>query len=632
MEVSVRDGVGSGFGEHAASDRRLARRVGNDDAANARYHASRCHMHHFNLVVTIHKFPSPGPPRRLSLYSRTNTNMVIKYEAPVFWGGCAIVQYELVYREYVQKGLGMRGDGDGLAVKEWSKPIFLRATDQMGTAFGTFHRVEVRVRAYNVGSATPGEWSQTLLIFSEKEEEAALVMEKSARQRLAKRRTAKMIEEASGTAHEGGIAVVEQEGLDGFAGKKHTMVRSMEGWSAFARVVGQHYLSMGVHRGVQGKLFDLTPQAVEELTLGNEKSQVLFDCGWPLLSLAGAGVWMMHTLAHHTKNSGEWIAIMNEIEGLVSMAAHAAMTLEEPTETTIRHSRAILMALLKAYETLRQCEDDGFITKQLSQKYDKKLKKVLRGDWEQQISLLKMEISTNCMGLLIYARTARAKAGCVRLTLDRAMTSDKRAMHRALHPDAEEDGHEKLHAEADKILAKKYELGRQKSSPRAASGAAWRQEGQASPTLSGRYSDSSLPTWLTAVDEQDDGIDEEDLKAAVRRSGGDYERERRWADGKAKIVRTQKALATLTQLADIQEADEAGTPDGLAQTMLQKLRPTPWSSTITSYQTSISARTGSGLSRHGSTSLRPRSAVAPSAQLRHRLSPRAQLQDSSARP
>jgi hypothetical protein len=61
------------------------------------------------LTVQVHHFPPPGPPRNLRLYSRNNVNMVLQWEAPIFWGGCALVKYELEYRAHKRQGLGMKG-------------------------------------------------------------------------------------------------------------------------------------------------------------------------------------------------------------------------------------------------------------------------------------------------------------------------------------------------------------------------------------------------------------------------------------------------------------------------------------------------------------------------------------------
>ena len=268
-----------------------------------------------------------------------------------------------------------------------------------------------------------------------------------------------------------------------------------------------------------------------------------------LLAAHGSqGVWMMATLAHHAHNSGEWIAIMNEVEGLVAMAAHAASTLEEPTETTIRHARAILMALLKVYETLRQCDEGGFISRTLAHKYDKPVRALLRQEWAQQVAVLKLDISTHAMELLIHARTMRAKSGCVRLVLDRAMTSDRRALDTALAP---LERHEQLQRDADRILAAKFDVGKPMS-PRAASGAPWRPRPHEAPPL------TQLPSWLGTQP-----VDADEVESAVRRRGADYDQERRWSFVRARLNSIAAMSASLTRFERLQVPGRAASaPDG----------------------------------------------------------------------
>ena len=36
-------------------------------------------------------------------------------------------------------------------------------------------------------------------------------------------------------------------------------------WTPFTRVIGEFFIEMGVQGGIEGKMFDMTPHAVQEL-------------------------------------------------------------------------------------------------------------------------------------------------------------------------------------------------------------------------------------------------------------------------------------------------------------------------------------------------------------------------------
>merc|ERR550514_568718 len=124
--------------------------------------------------------------------------------------------------------------------------------------------------------------------------------------------------------------------------------------------------------------------------------------GWeeyPLLSLCACGVWVLETLAHHTSNPPEWCAFMNEVAGLVN---HAAAFQAAPGDAAVSgHHQAILYSLMAVYETLRQSEPNGYLTRQLEYRYDKKPHKLLRADWEATLASLKNDVSTHVMELTL---------------------------------------------------------------------------------------------------------------------------------------------------------------------------------------------------------------------------------------
>ena len=57
------------------------------------------------------------------------------------------------------------------------------------------------------------------------------------------------------------------------------------------------------------------------------------------------------------------------------------------------------------------CDSDGYIAQQLSYKYDKALKKLLKLDWKEQRLRLKNAVATNVMGLVLFDRRLRHKTG-----------------------------------------------------------------------------------------------------------------------------------------------------------------------------------------------------------------------------
>ena len=124
------------------------------------------------------------------------------------------------------------------------------------------------MRCFNVGSGRAGEWSRTLTVRSEKEEAAAKLIEAHARGHAGRLKAHEAEREAADgapSAADGGLAVITQEGLAVHANKRHQMSRGMEGWSPFARAIGQVFVSFGVPNGVRGLLFELSPLQVEAL-------------------------------------------------------------------------------------------------------------------------------------------------------------------------------------------------------------------------------------------------------------------------------------------------------------------------------------------------------------------------------
>ena len=174
-----------------------------------------------------------------------------------------------------------------------------------------------------------------------------------------------------------------------------------------------------------GFLFDLSPSQVEEFVAHNSDAGAtdkLLSRDKPLMSLARIAVWVLATLAHHTENSTEWIEFMNAAEGLVTLAikrgggaatsdagrgkvgALRGAAMSSRAAEAAHYEKGLLYALVEVYETLKQCEPGGYITKQLAHKYDKKLRRLLNDDWEARFEALHNDLSVQVMSMLLHQR------------------------------------------------------------------------------------------------------------------------------------------------------------------------------------------------------------------------------------
>ena len=68
------------------------------------------------------------------------------------------------------------------------------------------------------------------------------------------------------------------------------------------------------------------------------------------------------------------------------------------------YEKGLLYALVEVYETLKQCEPGGYITKQLAHKYDKKLRRLLNDDWERALRGAQQHLSVQVMSMLLHQR------------------------------------------------------------------------------------------------------------------------------------------------------------------------------------------------------------------------------------
>lgn len=376
----------------------------------------------FLIHVSLHHFSPPGPPSHLHVKARTSNSLIVAWDMPKVWGGCSLRHYEIQMCQITNKGVEL--DWETCYVGIGEPNLHREFGDEMkATIAMNVYACKLRVRAFNMGTEVPSEWAPIYQLMSEKEENAATVIQKRQRgeRDRNKARGAREVEEAKvdGVQEEGGMAIVMDKGIDALEGiRKRKADRQMRGWSDFKRVVGHYFLELGVRGGVNGVLFDLTTSQVETLVLGSSQdTEDGLDIGSPLMSLASCGVWVLNTLAHHTStahNPVDWIKFMNEVEGLVNMAAKeiAPMVINEQLtkgDTSVQDAsipmvRSILYALYRIYETIRQCAPEGFVSKQLQQKYAAEHRKQLKNDVATHAEMLKDEIATNVMAIVLYNR------------------------------------------------------------------------------------------------------------------------------------------------------------------------------------------------------------------------------------
>ena len=361
----------------------------------------------FACEITVQEFPAPAPPTKLALVHRTNASLAIAFEPPMQWGGCALDRHEVELREITKEG--SYHEKGWHAVQEI--PAGRSAVTQIACRVW---KAEVRVRTWNIASERPSEWSE---IFEIGEPTASAAKEGGAKEGGAKvERAGKSKTDVVAAARKGekaelkkgrssvenGIAMVMHLGVDEQFMVRHTMsgaeVMEAQGWSPFRRAIGGFYVEAGVFGGCEGRLFDFGTDDVEALvSLGDDPK---LDVARPLLSLATIACYVLQTLSQHAVVETEaWITLANEVAMLVDLARQSVE--DDATRALIR---SLLTGLIDVYESLVQCEEEGYIARQLNAKYEKGLKLLLRRDWEEQMLRLRNRLATDVMGLVLYER------------------------------------------------------------------------------------------------------------------------------------------------------------------------------------------------------------------------------------
>jgi len=215
---------------------------------------------------------------------------------------------------------------------------------------------------------------------------------------------------------------------------------AMKGWEPFHTAIGEFLLVAGAGGGVNGSLFNLTVADVHELVKNNATDDDFVVEQHPLLALATAGVWVTKTLAHWAEDPHEMIEFVNTVDGLVTLAGQQ-LSRGDPADTVmIDKQRALLYLLQQIYETVLQSADDGYATKQLKYKYDKRLKALLHGDWQSALQVQKNDLSTLVMEIILHLKSREEakvvekpllppSGGSLR-SLDRQITSKTLALTR----------------------------------------------------------------------------------------------------------------------------------------------------------------------------------------------------------
>ena len=123
------------------------------------------------------------------------------------------------------------------------------------------------------------------------------------------------------------------------------------------------------------------------------------------MSLACCAIWVLETLAHHSENAGDWINLVHAAEGFVDLAVREPQPTDaEGSAARLSHERSMVLSLYKMYETLRQCEPEGYVSRQLGHRYDKPFKAKLRQDWTQRLTAMRCELSACVIGMIVFGR------------------------------------------------------------------------------------------------------------------------------------------------------------------------------------------------------------------------------------
>lgn len=345
----------------------------------------------FDAHISLHNFPPPSEPLATKVVSRTQTNLQIDWEPPAVWGGCALLKYEVALREQHQDG----------SYTEWEMVKVTEGWESETDIAKNIWACEFKVRAYNVGCiAIAGAWSEVCVLRPEAEEEELnkerakkeLEEEIKERRRPKKRATKKNMVEAD--EH---MAIIEYDDSKPGKQKQFQSSSKMEGWNKFDTAIGQYFLEVGVPGGVKGTLFELHAKQVHHLVIDEQSQTRGIGEDNPLLALGVAGIWVMQTLCQYARQSGPWMLFLNRVLGLLNYVAFAGIGSDRDTQKEIK---VILYTLVEAFESLQQCETNGYIARQLeATKKKAHLHSQVKKEWSAMMDLWMTNIvieSMNC--------------------------------------------------------------------------------------------------------------------------------------------------------------------------------------------------------------------------------------------
>lgn len=357
--------------------------------------------HAFSCAVAVQEFPRPAPPTGLTLVHRTNASIAAFFEPPRRWGGCALDRHEVEIREIGKDGKYHE--------KGWEHAQDIAAGRQCVTQIARrVWMAEIRVRTWNIACEHPSDWSDVLAIGEPKDGgKGPGQLDRSGKSKTdvvaaAKANEAMQLKKARSSI-EGGVAMlVQADDLERHFNVKHVLLgeehMATQKWSPLRTAVGNFYEEVGVFDGCEGRLFDFGSDDVEDIvTLGDDPN---LDPAKPLFSLAMLACYALQTLAQHAEvETSTWVDAANDAAMLVRLASGA-----RETDETRPMVRSLLTGLVDMYETLTQCESDGYIARQLNAKYEKGLKQLLRNDFAEQLARLKNRLASDVMGLVLYER------------------------------------------------------------------------------------------------------------------------------------------------------------------------------------------------------------------------------------
>jgi len=357
----------------------------------------------FTATLEAHDFPTPSAPIDVRVTSRTKSNVQVEWKPPVDWGGCAIHSYEAEMREKAKDG----------AYSDWRKVFEAEGWEVDEGIAANVYAGEVRIRAYNVACTTPGPWSDVYVLDPEEEEDAKNVAATRKANLSKARRNSKRSKarSANKVESEEGVAVVDANEEDAeatadqaFGGNalRHAALKpakfassdKMEGWSELAKAVGEFYVKVGVPGGVEGTLFDLTPQQVEGLVTSKGTEMRGISKDEPLVGLACVGCWVMQTLAHYSECANVFVILLNQLTGLLLYLALGSTGVGSKPEI-----EAILLDLIAVYETMQETNTIGYVWEQLSHKYSKAKKERLENEWYVSVELLRDSVVEHVLAI-----------------------------------------------------------------------------------------------------------------------------------------------------------------------------------------------------------------------------------------